>query len=134
MNIGLPTEVKADEHRVALTPPGVRELTERGHAVFVQQGAGRGSQIDDFQYEEEGATLAASADEVFSRADLIVKVKEPQPNEVERLRPGQLLFTYLHLAADTELTRSLLASKAACLAYEDGCRFRREAPAARPDE
>jgi alanine dehydrogenase len=116
--IGVPTEVKADEYRVALTPGGVRELTMRGHNVFIQAGAGLGSAIDDGEYAGEGAHLVPDASGVFDRADLIVKVKEPQPEEIALLRPEHLLFTYLHLAADPELTRMLCESGATCVAYE----------------
>lgn len=116
--IGVPTEIKTDEYRVALTPSGVRELTDHGHRVLVQAGAGAGSQIADADYEAQGAVVVADVDSVFAEADLIVKVKEPQPEEVARLRPEHVLFTYLHLAADAELTLGLMASKATCIAYE----------------
>jgi alanine dehydrogenase len=118
MNVGVPSEVKTDEYRVALTPAGVRELTDVGHSVFVQGGAGEGSGIDDEKYTAQGATIVPTADEVFGAAELIVKVKEPQPEEVGRLEPRHTLFTYLHLAADAELTRGLAASGATCIAYE----------------
>ena len=113
--IGVPTEVKTDEYRVALTPAGVRELAARGHEVLVQAGAGAGSAIPDAAYAEQGAHVV---DDVWDDAELIVKVKEPQPPEVERLRPDHTLFTYLHLAADPELTRGLVDSGATCIAYE----------------
>jgi alanine dehydrogenase len=116
--IGVPTEIKTDEYRVALTPSGVRELTDNGHEVVVQSGAGTGSAIDDAAYAEQGARIVPDADAVFEQADLIVKVKEPQPEEVARLRPEHTLFTYLHLAPDPELTRGLMASGATCIAYE----------------
>ena len=116
--IGVPTEIKTDEYRVALTPSGVRELTDHGHQVIVQSGAGEGSQISDGDYELQGARIAPDADAVFASADMIVKVKEPQPDEVARLRPEHVLFTYLHLAADEALTRGLMASGATCIAYE----------------
>ncbi len=118
MRVGVPTEVKADEYRVALTPAGVRELVDSGHDVFVQSGAGMGSAITDEAYAAQGAKIVPDADAVFEEASLIVKVKEPQPVEVERLGPGHTLFTYLHLAADPELTRGLMASGATCIAYE----------------
>ncbi len=118
MRVGVPTEIKPDEYRVALTPTGVRELVDAGHEVFVQSGAGEGSAIDDARYADQGATIVAEADAVFDAAELIVKVKEPQPPEVEMLRPGQTLFTYLHLAPDPELTRGLVDSGATCIAYE----------------
>jgi alanine dehydrogenase len=118
MKVGVPTEIKTDEYRVALTPSGVRELTDHGHSVFVQAGAGVGSAIADEQYAAQGATLLPDAEAVFAEADLIVKVKEPQPDEVGRLTPRHTLFTYLHLAPDPELTRGLLESGATCIAYE----------------
>src|SRR6202035_4922895 len=118
MKVGVPTEVKADEYRVALTPAGVRELVDAGHQVVVQQGAGTGSAIQDSDYEAQGAQILASAEEVFAAAELIVKVKEPQPQEVALLEPRHTLFTYLHLAADAELTRGLMKSGATCIAYE----------------
>jgi alanine dehydrogenase len=118
VKVGVPTEIKADEYRVALTPSGVRELTDRGHGVFVQAGAGEGSAIPDEQYAAQGATVVPDAEAVFAEAELIVKVKEPQPDEVARLQPRHTLFTYLHLAPDPELTRGLLESGATCVAYE----------------
>ncbi len=118
MKVGVPTEVKADEYRVALTPAGVRELTDAGHQVFVQAGAGDGSSISDDAYAAQGATVVPDADSLFGEATLIVKVKEPQPAEVARLEPRHTLFTYLHLAADAELTRGLMESGATCIAYE----------------
>ena len=118
MRVGVPSEVKADEYRVALTPAGVRELTDAGHHVFVQSGAGEGSSIADEHYAAQGASILPDADEVFAAAEMIVKVKEPQTAEISRLRPEHLLFTYLHLAADAGLTRALMASGATCVAYE----------------
>jgi alanine dehydrogenase len=118
MKVGVPTEVKTDEYRVALTPAGVRELADVGHEVFVQSGAGEGSAITDADYTAQGATILPDADAVFAEATLIVKVKEPQPEEVGRLTPRHTLFTYLHLAADEPLTRGLMASGATCIAYE----------------
>jgi alanine dehydrogenase len=118
VKVGVPTEIKADEYRVALTPSGVRELTDRGHSVCVQAGAGEGSQIVDEQYVAQGASILSDADAVFGEADLIVKVKEPQPPEVARLEPRHTLFTYLHLAPDPDLTRGLIESGATCIAYE----------------
>ena len=118
MKVGVPTEIKADEYRVALTPAGVRELSDTGHEVYVQSGAGDGSGIADELYSAQGATIVPDADEVFGAAELIVKVKEPQPVEVARLEPRHTLFTYLHLAADAELTRGLMESGATCIAYE----------------
>ena len=118
MKVGVPTEIKADEYRVALTPSGVRELTDRGHSVCVQAGAGEGSAVTDEQYAAQGAMVLPDAESVFGEADLIVKVKEPQASEVARLEPRHTLFTYLHLAPDPELTRGLLESGATCIAYE----------------
>jgi len=118
MRIGVPTEIKADEYRVALTPAGVRELTARGHQVLVQAGAGEGSAIADSDYVAQGAEIAADAAAVFASAETIVKVKEPQPSEVALLEPRHTLFTYLHLAPDPELTRGLVESGATCIAYE----------------
>jgi alanine dehydrogenase len=118
MRIGVPTEIKADEYRVALTPAGVRELTARGHEVLVQAGAGEGSAIADSDYVAQGAEIAADAAAVFATAETIVKVKEPQASEVALLEPRHTLFTYLHLAPDPELTRGLVESGATCIAYE----------------
>jgi alanine dehydrogenase len=118
VKVGVPTEIKADEYRVALTPSGVRELTDRGHSVCIQAGAGEGSAIADEQYAAQGATIVPDAEAVFGEADLIVKVKEPQPEEVTQLEGRHTLFTYLHLAPDAELTRGLLESGATCIAYE----------------
>jgi alanine dehydrogenase len=116
--IGVPTEIKVDEYRVALTPSGARELVDHGHEVIVQSGAGDGSAIADSEYEAQGAVVVPDADAVFARAEMIVKVKEPQPAELELLRPHHVLFTYLHLAADPELTLGLMASRATAIAYE----------------
>lgn len=118
MKVGVPTEIKDDEYRVALTPVGARELSERGHEVIVQAGAGLGSSIDDADYEAQGARIAPDAEAVFADAEMILKVKEPQPSEVAMLRPDQTLFTYLHLAPDPELTKGLVESGATCIAYE----------------
>jgi len=118
MKVGVPTEIKTDEYRVALTPAGVRELADAGHEVYVQSGAGDGSSIADDAYVAQGATILPDADAVFGEATLIVKVKEPQRVEVERLKPRHTLFTYLHLAADEPLTRGLMESGATCIAYE----------------
>jgi alanine dehydrogenase len=118
MRIGVPAEIKTDEYRVALTPAGVRELVDRGHTVVVERGAGLGSGIEDADYTEQGATIVPDADAAFSEADLIVKVKEPQPEEVARLESRHVLFTYLHLAPDPDLTQGLLDSGATCIAYE----------------
>jgi alanine dehydrogenase len=118
MKVGVPTEIKTDEYRVAITPAGVREFVEHGHEVIVQQGAGDGSVIPDGEYVAQGARIAPDADAVFEEAELILKVKEPMPEEVERLRPDHTLFTYLHLAPAPDLTRGLCDSGATCIAYE----------------
>jgi alanine dehydrogenase len=118
MRIGLPKEIKNHEYRVGLTPASVRELTSNGHSVLVQTGAGADIGLSDAQYLAAGATLAASAAEVFEKSEMIVKVKEPQPQECVMLRPGQILYTYLHLAPDPEQTEALIKSGAICIAYE----------------
>ena len=117
MKVGVPTEIKPDEYRVALTPVGARELNEHGHDVLIEKGAGEGSAISDADYEAQGARIVP-VEEVWAEADLILGVKEPQPQEVELLRPGVTLFTYLHLAPAPELTRGLCESGATCVAYE----------------
>jgi alanine dehydrogenase len=116
--VGVPTEIKDDEYRVALTPAGLRELTDRGHRVLIQKGAGEGSSIADDDYVSQGGEIVPDAAAVFEQSEMVMKVKEPQPPEVKMLRPGQTLFTYLHLAPDPELTRGLMASGATCVAYE----------------
>ena len=118
MLVGVPKEIKNNEYRVGLTPPSVRELTSRGHAVLVQAGAGAEIGLADEQYVAAGATIAASAKDVFARADMIVKVKEPQPGECAMLGDGQILYTYLHLAPDPDQTAALMRSGAVCIAYE----------------
>ena len=118
MRVGIPSETKSDEYRVSMVPAGVRELAERGHEVIVQAGAGTGAGYSDQHFSAQGATIAPDADAVFAEADMIVKVKEPLDPEVARLRPGQILFTYLHLAPTPELTRALCDSGATCIAYE----------------
>jgi len=118
MRIGVPREIKVHEYRVGLVPAGVRELTTAGHEVIVESGAGKGIGVDDAHYQACGAKVAANAAEVFANADLIVKVKEPQPQECAMLRPGQVLFTYLHLAADREQAQGLVRSGATAIAYE----------------
>jgi alanine dehydrogenase len=115
--VGVVREIKPDEYRVALTPAGARELRQRGHDVIVESGAGLGSSFPDSDYEAVGAR-ATSVEEVWANADLLLKVKEPLPEEYDRLRDGQVLFTYLHLAAEEGLTRALLESGATCIAYE----------------
>ena len=118
MKVGVPTEIKPDEYRVAVTPAGVRELTKLGHDVLIQSGAGEGSAISDDDYVAQGARIVPDADAVFGDAELVLKVKEPQPEEVARLRPEHTLFTYLHLAPAPELTKGLCDSGATCIAYE----------------
>src|SRR3954470_4981906 len=118
MKVGVPTEIKTDEYRVAITPAGVRELVDRGHEVLIQAGAGTGSAIPDEEYVEPGASIAPAAATVFAGSDMIVKVKEPQPSEVAMLESRHILFTYLHLAPDAELTQGLVDSGATCIAYE----------------
>jgi alanine dehydrogenase len=118
MRIGVPTEIKTNEFRVGLVPSSVRELTARGHEVIVQSGAGDGIFATDDDYVKAGAKIVADAGAVFDAAEMIVKVKEPQAVEYKRLKPHQILFTYLHLAPDAEQARGLMASGAACIAYE----------------
>src|SRR6266480_1776191 len=117
MKVGVVKEIKADEYRIALTPAGARELVERGHDVLVERGAGAGSSFPDDAYEAVGALLG-STDDVWGEAELLLKVKEPLPSEYPLLREGLVLFTYLHLAANEDLTRALAESGAACVAYE----------------
>ncbi len=118
MLVGIPAEIKNNENRVAITPAGVHELTRRGHDVLIESGAGLGSGITDAAYTEAGARLAATADEVWTAADLLLKVKEPIEAEYPRLRAGQTLFTYLHLAASQPCTDALIASGTTAIAYE----------------
>ncbi|MBV8783662.1 MAG: alanine dehydrogenase [Gammaproteobacteria bacterium] len=118
MRIGVPREIKVHEYRVGLVPAGVRELVGSGHEVLIESGAGKGIGVDDAQFSAAGAAIAANAAEVFARADLVVKVKEPQAAECAMLRKGQLLFTYLHLAADAPQAQGLIRSGATAIAYE----------------
>lgn len=118
MIVGVPKEIKTAEQRVAITPVGVRELVDRGHRVLIESNAGEGSTIHDEEYEEQGAEIVASAAQVFDGAEMILKVKEPQSVEVDMLKPGQLLFTYLHLAAYPHLADGLRRSGATAIAYE----------------
>jgi alanine dehydrogenase len=118
MTIGVPKEVKDHEARVGLLPSGAKALAEAGHQVLVEAGAGSASSIPDEEYEHAGARIASSAAEIWSQADLVVKVKEPQPSEYPRLRPGLILFTYLHLAPEPELTQKLLDAQVSAVAYE----------------
>jgi len=118
MRIGVPREIKVHEYRVGMVPAGVRELTAAGHEVLIESGAGNGIGVDDAQFRAAGAGIAANAAEVFQRAEMVIKVKEPQAAECAMLRPGQVLFTYLHLAADPEQARGLIKSGATAIAYE----------------
>jgi len=118
MRIGVPKEIKNHEYRVGLTPPSVAELVAAGHQVVVETGAGKGIDFEDSDYVEAGATILPDADAVFAEAEMIVKVKEPQQQEIARLRPHHLLFTYLHLAADKPQAEGLMKSGATCIAYE----------------
>lgn len=118
MIIGVPKEIKLDEYRVAMLPVGVEELVHAGHTVLVETGAGLGSGLSDQAYAESGAEMVSRATDIFARAELIVKVKEPQPSEWPLLRPGQVLFTYLHFAADRELTEAMVGTGATFVAYE----------------
>jgi alanine dehydrogenase len=118
VRVGVPTEIKPDEYRVAITPAGVRELTTHGHEVVIQSGAGDGSLIDDDAFVAQGARIVPDAEAVFDQAELVLKVKEPQAGEADHLRDGQILFTYLHLAPAPELTAALTGSGATCIAYE----------------
>jgi alanine dehydrogenase len=118
MLVGVPTEVKTDEYRVAMIPVGVEELTRAGHRVLVQTGAGQGSGISDQQYRDNGAEIVQAEAEIWKRADLIVKVKEPLPGEWPLMRAGQMVFTYFHFAADEKLTRAVMASGITAIAYE----------------
>lgn len=118
MIIGIPKEIKAHEYRVGLTPQGTKTLVKAGHQVIVQTGAGNGVSFSDNDYQQAGANIANSAESVFTQADMIIKVKEPQPKECKLLNKNQVLFTYLHLAADPKQAELLLASGATCIAYE----------------
>ena len=118
MKIGLPKEIKDNEYRVGLTPAGVRAFTDAGHTVFVEHRAGEGSGFEDALYERAGATILQTADEVWATGDMIVKVKEPIAPEYPRMRENQLLFTYLHLAPEFELTKQMMERKVTGVAYE----------------
>ena len=118
MLVGVPKEIKNNEHRIGLTPAGVSELVSAGHGVIIQSGGGNGIGLDDEKYRRAGAEIVATAESVFSRSEMVVKVKEPQPSECKMLRPGQLLFTYLHLAPDPIQTELLVKSGASAIAYE----------------
>src|SRR5439155_26485615 len=116
--VGVPNEIKTHESRVALVPVGVEELTKFGHQVLIQRGAGQGSGISDDQYAQYGAEIVPAAEDVWRNADLIVKVKEPLPVEWPLMKPGQVVFTYFHFAADENLTRAVMASGITAIAYE----------------
>ena len=118
MLVGIPKEIKNHEYRIGMTPAGVRELVAAGHQVLIEHNGGAAIGLTDAMYEAAGASIVATAQEVFSRAELIVKVKEPQPIECRMLSPGQVLFTYLHLAPDPEQARLLIESQAIAIAYE----------------
>ena len=118
MRVGIPTEIKNNEYRVAITPAGVAELVHRGHEVIIQAGAGEGSAISDADFKRAGAQLINSADQVWAEAELLLKVKEPIEAEYNRMRKGQTLFTYLHLAASKPCTDALMASGTTSIAYE----------------
>ncbi|GAB6898000.1 alanine dehydrogenase [Kineosporia succinea] len=118
MRVGVPREIKNHEYRVAITPPGVHELVRAGHEVLIETSAGAGSSISDADYVAAGAAILPTADEVWAAADLVLKVKEPIEAEYGRMRPGQVLFTYLHLAADRRLTEELLKRQVTAIAYE----------------
>jgi alanine dehydrogenase len=118
MIIGVPKEIKQDEYRVAMLPVGVEELVRRGHEVLIERGAGLGSGIFDHEYADQGAELVYEPSAIFERADLVVKVKEPQPSEWPLIRSRQIIFTYFHFAASHELTDAMLATGASCVAYE----------------
>jgi alanine dehydrogenase len=118
MRIGCPKEVKPDEYRVALMPVGAETLVKAGHQVFVEANAGLSSGFSDDMYKAAGATILNSADELFAQSDMLIKVKEPQPQEIARFRPGQIVFTYFHFAASTELTQACLESGIVAIAYE----------------
>ena len=118
MIVGVPKEIKNNEYRVALVPSGAEALVEDGHTVLVETGAGLGTQIEDSEYRDVGAVIVSSDREVFAQADMIIKVKEPMEPEYELLREGQIIFTYFHFAANEELTKAMVKSKAVCVAYE----------------
>ncbi|MGA7749482.1 MAG: alanine dehydrogenase, partial [Gallionella sp.] len=118
MKIGVPKEIKTNENRISLVPAGAEALVSAGHTVIVEAGAGLGSGFSDARYHAAGAQIAQDADAVWAAADFIVKVKEPIEPEWKRIRPGQMIFTYFHFAANEQLTRALKASGAVCIAYE----------------
>lgn len=118
MIVGTPKEIKDDEYRVALVPAGVQQLRKAGHDVLIESSAGLGTGVSDEEYREAGAEIVETPEEVYRRADLIVKVKEPLPQEYPLIRPGLIIFTYFHFAASEELTRAMIETGAICVAYE----------------
>jgi len=118
MIIGIPKEIKPQEGRVAMTPAGVMELTRRGHTVYLQKSAGEGSNLPDERYQQAGAMILDTIEEVYAAADMIVKVKEPLEREYGLIRKGQVLFTYFHFASNKKLTGAMMESGAVCIAYE----------------
>ena len=130
MIVGVPKEIKRDEYRVGMLPVGVEELTRAGHKVLVEAGAGLGSGLADDEYLRHGAELVAGPEEIYARADMIVKVKEPQPDEWPLLRAGQIVFTYFHFAADRQLTEAVLAQRLHRRRLRDAPRRPRPAAAA----
>ena len=118
MLIGVPKEIKNHEYRVGLTPSSVMELVKHGHNILIQHDAGAGVDFSDDQYISAGAEIVSTAEEIFARGEMIIKVKEPQPHECKMLREGQILYTYLHLAPDPDQTKLLVESGATCVAYE----------------
>ena len=118
MRVGVPKEVKPDEYRIAMLPVGAELMRKNGHEVYVETQAGVGSGFSDDDYAKAGATIVPTAAEVFEKAEMIVKVKEPQPQEISRFRPGQIVFTYMHFAADKELTQGCMESEIVAIAYE----------------
>ena len=118
MRIGVPKEIKEQEHRVGLTPESVKTLSEKGHEIIIENNGGYESGFSNEDYKKAGAKIVENAEDVYKKAELIVKVKEPQKNEVAMIRENQIIYTYLHLAAAKELTQGLLKSKSICIAYE----------------
>ncbi|HEY8669061.1 MAG TPA: alanine dehydrogenase, partial [Tepidisphaeraceae bacterium] len=118
MHVGVPREVKSDEYRVAMMPVGAESLVKAGHEVFVEEHAGVASGFPDEEYAKVGATIVPTAGEIFAKSEMIIKVKEPQPEEIQLFRPGQIVFTYFHFAADATLTQACLESEITAIAYE----------------
>ena len=118
MKVGVPSEIKAQESRVGLTPKSVKELVKNNHTVLIQNNAGTGAGFSNSEYEKSGSKIVNSAEDGFNESEMIIKVKEPQMNEVEMLKEDQILFTYLHLSAAPQLTKGLIDSKSICIAYE----------------